>query len=75
MNSASKEVSPILPPAVYQSMLKGGANAHQEIDVPATGEYFLRIGVHDLTSDRVGAIEVPVSSIAPQAVPAMAAGK
>ena len=75
MNSASKEVSPILPPAVYQSMLEGGANAHQEIDVPATGEYFLRIGVHDLTSDRVGAIEVPVSSIAPQAVPAMAAGK
>ena len=38
-------------------MLRGGANAHQEIAVPATGEYFLRIGVHDISSDRVGAIE------------------
>jgi hypothetical protein len=56
-------VNPILPPAVYRSMLKGGANAHLEIDVPATGEYFLRIAVHDLASDRVGAIEVPTSSI------------
>ena len=75
MNSASKEVSPILPPAVYQSMLKGGANARQEIDVPANGEYFLRIGVHDLASDRVGAIEIPVSSIAPETAPAVASQK
>jgi hypothetical protein len=71
MNSASKTVSPILPPAVYQSMRRGGANAHLEIDVPAAGTYFLRIGVHDLTSDRVGAIEVPVSSIKPETVVAV----
>jgi VWFA-related protein len=63
VNSVSKTVSPILPPAVYRSMLKGGANAHLEIDVPATGEYFLRIAVHDLASDRVGSIEVATSSI------------
>jgi len=75
LNSVTKTVSPILVPAVYQSMLKGGANAHQEIDVPATGEYFLRIGIHDLSSDRVGSIEIPVSSIAPDAAPALAAGK
>jgi VWFA-related protein len=65
VNSASKTVSPILPPAVYQSMLRGGANAHQEIAVPATGDYFLRIAVHDLASDRVGAIEIPTASITP----------
>jgi hypothetical protein len=75
MNSASKTVSPILPPAVYQSMRRGGANAHLEIDVPAKGEYFLRIGVHDLGSDRVGAIEIPVSSITPVVAPAVASGK
>jgi VWFA-related protein len=72
VNAASKEVRPILPPAVYQSMLKGGAQAHLEIDVPAKGDYFLRIAVHDLTSDRVGAIEVPTSSIAPAITPAVA---
>ena len=63
VNSVSKTVSPILPPAVYKSMLTGGANAHQEIDVPATGDYFLRIAVHDLTTGRIGAIEIPTSSI------------
>ena len=69
VNSVSKTVSPILPPAVYKSMLTGGANAHQEIDVPATGDYFLRIAVHDLASDRVGAIEIPTASITPTQTP------
>jgi VWFA-related protein len=65
INSTAKTVSPILPPAVYKSMLNSGANAHQEIDVPATGNYFLRIAVHDLASDRVGSIEIPSTSITP----------
>jgi VWFA-related protein len=86
VNTVSKEVNPILPPSVYQSMLRGGANAHLEIVVPATGEYFLRVGVHDMNSDHVGAVEVStssitaiadpaVSSVAPDAAPAAAAGK
>jgi hypothetical protein len=65
LNSTAKTVSPILPPAVYKSMLNGGANAHQEIDVPATGNYFLRIAVHDLATGRVGSIEIPTTSIIP----------
>lgn len=40
------------------------ANAHLEIDVPATGDYFFRVAVHDLNSDHVGAFEVPTSSVA-----------
>jgi VWFA-related protein len=75
LNAVSKIVEPILPPAVYRSMLRGGANAHQEIDVPATGDYFLRIAVHDLTSDRVGSIEVPTSSISLARPPAADAEK
>jgi VWFA-related protein len=74
-NTASKTVSPILPPAVYNSMRRGGANARLEIDVPAAGEYFLRIGVHDLISDRVGAVEIPVSSITPETAPAVTSEK
>jgi len=73
VNSASKEARLVLTPAVYQSMLKNGANARDEIDVPVKGDYFLRIAVHDLTSDRVGAIEVPTSSIKPETAPAVAA--
>ena len=63
LNSTSKTVSPILLPAVYRSMLNTGANAHRDIDVPATGDYFLRIAVHDLATGRVGSIEIPTTSI------------
>ena len=72
VNAASKEVRPILPPAVYQSMLKNGATAHLEIAVPAKGDFFLRVAVHDLTSDRVGAVEVPTTSIHSEPTPALA---
>lgn len=63
LNSTSKTVSPILPPAVYKSMLRSGASAHLDLAAPATGDYFLRIAVHDLTSNQVGAIEVSTTSI------------
>jgi VWFA-related protein len=65
LNSSALAAKPSLPPAAYQSMLAGGAKLHQEIDVPATGEYILRVGVHDLTTDHVGAIEIPASAIHP----------
>jgi hypothetical protein len=73
VNSSSKTVNPIVPPAVYQSMLRTGAAAHDEIDVPATGNYFLRIAVHDLTTDRVGALEVPTASVPTPTAPKEAA--
>jgi VWFA-related protein len=66
VNSAVKTVDPILLPSVYRSMLANGANAHQEIDVPATGDYFLRIAVHDLNSNHVGALEIPTASVTPE---------
>jgi VWFA-related protein len=75
VNTVSKQVRPVVPPAVYQSMLRSGAAAHQEIDIPAKGEFFLRVGVHDLTTDHVGALEVPTSSIAPEAPPTVASQK
>jgi hypothetical protein len=56
-------------------MLKTGAKAHQEIDIPAKGDYFLRVAVHDLTSDRIGALEVPTTTIKPEPTPAVASGK
>lgn len=65
LNSSEMAARPALPPAVYQSMLANGVKVHQEIDVPAKGDYVLRIGVHDPTTDRVGAVEIPMSSIRP----------
>jgi len=61
INSNDMAAKPALPPAVYQSMLTGGVKVHQDIDLPATGQYILRVGVHDIATDRVGAIEIPVT--------------
>jgi len=33
------------------------------IQIPTKGSYFLRLGVHDTASDRVGALEIPVGRI------------
>ena len=41
-----------------------GMLQHAEVSVPAKGEYFLRIAVHDLHRDHYGAIEVPTAQIA-----------
>jgi VWFA-related protein len=65
VNSNTMLARPAVSDEVYSSMLDGGAKVHQEIAVPAKGEYILRVGVHDLTNDRVGAIEIPVSAIRP----------
>jgi len=62
-NATTMEVRPTVPASTYESMLKNGATAFQEIDVPAKGSFFFRIGVHDVTTDHVGALEIPVSSI------------
>jgi hypothetical protein len=40
-----------------------GIQFRQEISAPAKGEYFLRIVVHDLTRDRIGAVEVATSEV------------
>jgi VWFA-related protein len=69
INSAVSAARPSLPPNVYQSVLNGGAKVRQVIDLPATGDYTLRVGVHDVTTDRVGALEIPSASVAADANP------
>ncbi|MCU1323900.1 MAG: VWFA-related domain protein [Acidobacteriaceae bacterium] len=59
-----------------QRMLATGIQMHQQISVPEKGTYFLRIGIHDLNSDRLGAVEVPIATVKnlpPLAVPDAAA--
>jgi VWFA-related protein len=41
-----------------------GMAFHQQVSVPVKGQYYLRTAIHDLNSDRVGAVEVPVSAVA-----------
>jgi VWFA-related protein len=47
----------------YRQLLANGLPAQQQIAVPVKGNYFLRVGVHDVPSDHIGAVEIPVDEI------------
>jgi hypothetical protein len=56
---------------MYNRALHKGLFFHQQISVPLKGEFYLRIGVHDVTADRDGAVEVPVDSVKNLPAPAV----
>jgi hypothetical protein len=49
----------------YRQLLTIGLTAEQQIAVPVKGNYFLRVGVHDVPSDHIGALEIPVDEFHP----------
>jgi hypothetical protein len=63
LNTSSRVDERTLTPALYSRSLHAGLLFHQEISVPVKGDYFLRIGVHDVTADRDGALEVPIAAV------------
>lgn len=63
INSIQTEVNYALGEATYRKLLRDGLFVTQQIAVPVKGNYFLRVGVHDLGNDRVGAVEIPVDQI------------
>ena len=62
--TASNRLHNVLTPAQYAQLLVGGMAFHQMISVPAKGQYYLRTAIHDMVSDKVGAVEVPVAAVA-----------
>ena len=62
--TASNRLHTMLTPAEYAKLLSGGMAFHQQVSVPVKGQYFLRTAIHDLVSDNVGAVEVPVAAVA-----------
>jgi VWFA-related protein len=72
MNGVKEKVKAKLLAGKFESRGWSGLKFHQNIDAPAKSEYFLRIGVHDVSSDRVGVVEVPLAAI--QSVPPAAGG-
>ena len=51
------------PVEEIKKLIAQGIYRHEEISVPAKGEYFLRIAVHDLHRDHYGAVEVATSQV------------
>lgn len=59
----------VVPQDHYADVLAHGLGVRQSIDVPARGNYFLRVAFHDPASDRVGAVEIPVAALKPEPAP------
>ncbi|MGH9599569.1 MAG: VWA domain-containing protein [Terracidiphilus sp.] len=63
VNSFAKTESFDLGRDPYSELLVSGLPFRSEIAIPAKGNYFLRLGVHDLIGDHIGAVEIPVDQI------------
>jgi VWFA-related protein len=63
VNTSNRIDDADLTPALYKLALHSGLFFHQEISVPLKGEFYLRIGVHDVTADHDGAVEIPLASV------------
>jgi VWFA-related protein len=63
VNSLMQTATLDLGDASYRRMMATGVPAREEIAVPAKGNFFLRLGVHDVPGNRVGALEIPVDQV------------
>ena len=80
LNSAGGAIAADIPADHYGAVLRSGLRFRQEISVPVEGYSFLRIGVHEQSTNKIGTVELPVAAVsnlpalapppAPQAAPA-----
>ncbi len=64
VNMQTNDLTFNIPPEKYAEAMNHNFVYRQEISVPVKGEYYLRIGMRDGNTDKVGALEVPVSAVA-----------
>ncbi len=63
LNTEGKGVSINLTADQYEKFQTAPISMHLEVSVPLRQESFLRIAIHDTSSDRVGVVELPASSV------------
>lgn len=63
VNTVSNTLVAPLTLAQRNKLIRSGFPFHEEVSVPLNGNYSLRIGVHDINSDHIGAVEVSVASV------------
>lgn len=63
VNQTGKEMVTSLTLEQYKPIFAHGIQYHEVVSVPVEGAYYLRIGLHDINSDHVGAMEAPVAGI------------
>lgn len=63
VNAQTSHIKRDFPASRFASLSQRGIRFRQEISVPVKGEFSLRIGVHDMATNRVGAVEIPVDMV------------
>ena len=67
INTQVNDIKEMVKPDFFASVHGAGNHPEfqykQEISVPVKGDYYLRVGVHDLLTNHVGAVELPVSAV------------
>jgi VWFA-related protein len=69
LNATGRTLSLNLTDQNYAAFLRGATKTQLQISAPVKGETYLRVGIHDVTSNRVGAVEIPLSKVAKLAPP------
>ena len=67
LNWAVRSTDMSLEPQLYATFEQGGAQVHQEIDVPQ-GDVFLRTGIYDPATGKAGTLEIQLRDVGPSAV-------
>ena len=60
VTSLGQSIHPTLTPAQQQQLIHGPFRFFQQLDLPP-GQFFLRIGILDATSSKIGTLEIPVT--------------
>lgn len=63
VNSLITTIPMVLRTDDYLQVINKGLGASQTIAIPTHGDYFIRLGVHDVNSGHIGALEIPAESI------------
>jgi hypothetical protein len=63
VNTVSNTLTATLSLAQRNKLIHSGFPFHQEVSVPLNGVYSIRVGIHDINSDHIGAVEIPVASL------------
>jgi VWFA-related protein len=63
VNSLMASASVDLTEASYQEVLQKGLSIKSQIAIPVKGNYFLRLGVHNVNGDQIGALEIPLDQV------------
>lgn len=63
LDSRSDRATLALDDTRYQAMLKSGMRYHQIVALPDKGDGYVRVAVHDATTDKLGTVQISMASV------------